>query len=41
MKGLGIRGDARLYFRDGGYELEEGEPLRRFFAGGASFIVAF
>ena len=41
FKGLGIRGDARLYFKDGGYELEVDEPLRRFFAGAASFIVAF
>ena len=41
VKGFGIRADARLYFKEGGYELEEGDPLRRFFAGGASFIVAF
>jgi hypothetical protein len=41
FKGLGIRGDARLYLRDGGYELEADEPLRRYFAGGASVIVAF
>jgi hypothetical protein len=41
VKGVGIRGDARLYFKDGGYELEPDEPLRRFFAGGASLIVAF
>ena len=36
-----ISGDARLYFREGGYDLEADEPLRRYFAGGASFIVAF
>ena len=41
VKGFGIRGDARLYFREGGYDLEADEPLRRYFAGGASFIVAF
>jgi hypothetical protein len=41
VKGLGIRADARLYFKDGGYELETGEPLRRFVAGGASLLVAF
>jgi hypothetical protein len=41
VKGYGIRGDARLYFKDGGYELERDEPLRRFFAGGASLIIAF
>jgi hypothetical protein len=41
VKGVGIRGDARLYFKDGGYELEPDAPLRRFFAGGASLIVAF
>ena len=42
MKGLGIRADARLYFRDGGFELgEETGGMRRFFAAGASLIVAF
>jgi hypothetical protein len=41
VKGFGIRGDARLYFKDGGYEFEADEPLRRFFAGGASLMIAF
>jgi hypothetical protein len=41
IKGLGLRGDARMYFRQGGFELEDGDPLRRFFAGGASLLVAF
>jgi hypothetical protein len=41
VKGFGVRGDARLYFKDGGYELDADDPLRRFFAGGASLIVAF
>lgn len=41
IKGLGLRGDARVYFRQGGFELEEGDPLRPFFAGGASLLVAF
>jgi hypothetical protein len=41
VKGLGIRADARLYFRDGGYELADADQLRRFFAGGASLLVAF
>ena len=33
IKGLGLRADARIYFRQGGFELEDGDPLRRFFAG--------
>jgi hypothetical protein len=41
IKGLGLRADARIYFRQGGFELEGGEPLRRFVAGGASLLVAF
>lgn len=41
IKGVGLRADARIYFRQGGFELEEGDPLRRFFAGGASLLVAF
>ena len=41
VRGLGIRGDARLYFRDGGYDLADSSELRRHFAGGASLIVAF
>jgi hypothetical protein len=41
IKGMGLRADARIYFRQGGFELEEGDPLRRFFGGGASLLVAF
>ena len=42
VKGLGLRADARLYFRDGGFDLgADGDELRRYFAGGASLIVAF
>jgi hypothetical protein len=41
IKGLGLRADARIYFRQGGFELEDGEPLRRFVAAGASLLVAF
>jgi hypothetical protein len=41
IKGLGLRADARIYFRQGGFELEDGDPLRRFVTGGASLLVAF
>jgi hypothetical protein len=41
VKGLGIRADARLYFRDGGFDLADADQVRRFFAGGASLLVAF
>ena len=41
IKGFGLRADARIYFRQGGFELEDGDPLRRFVAGGASLLVAF
>ena len=41
IKGFGLRADARIYFRQGGFELENGDPLRRFVAGGASLLVAF
>ena len=42
IKGLGIRADARLYFRDGGFDLgPETGGIQRFFAGGASLLVAF
>jgi hypothetical protein len=41
IKGVGLRGDARIYFRQGGFELEEGDQLRPFFGGGASLLLAF
>jgi hypothetical protein len=41
VKGVGIRVDARIYFRDGGFDLATDDPLRRFFAGGASLLLAF
>jgi len=41
VKGLGIRVDARIYLRDGGFDLATDDPLRRFFAGGASLLLAF
>jgi hypothetical protein len=41
VKGLGFRLDARVYFRDGGFDLAPDDPLRRFFAGGASLLLAF
>jgi hypothetical protein len=41
IKGLGLRADARIYFRHGGFELEDGDSLRRFFAGNAGLLVAF
>jgi hypothetical protein len=41
VKGLGLRADARLYFRDGGFTLADTDELRRYFAGGASLLVAF
>jgi opacity protein-like surface antigen len=41
VKGLGIRADARLCFKDGGFDFGEVDEIRRYFAGGASLIVAF
>jgi hypothetical protein len=41
VKGLGLRADARLYFRDGGFDTADGDQLRRYFAGGASLMVGF
>jgi hypothetical protein len=41
VRGLGVRADARVNFKDGGYDLGQTSELRRFFAGGASLIVAF
>jgi hypothetical protein len=41
VKGLGIRADARLYFKDGGFDLGDGDQIRPYFAGGASLLVAF
>jgi len=41
VKGVGIRGDARVYFKDGGFDLDGSDKLRNYFAGGASLILAF
>ena len=40
VKGLGIRADARLSFKDGGFDLGD-DQIRRYVAGGISLIVAF
>jgi hypothetical protein len=41
VRGLGFRADARLYFRQGGFDLDDEEPTRTLPAASASFILAF
>jgi hypothetical protein len=41
IRGLGLRADARVYFRQGGFDFDEEEPVRIFAAAGAGLILAF
>ena len=41
VRGIGVRADARVYVREGGFDLDEEEPTRTLPAASASLILAF